>query len=106
MKKHPFSNLLVGSVVMVEHDDGQLHEHTVRTAPWQLGHGDWVVGLSGISGGYSLDRVVARLRERKMHPGPFGPGVTVFEDNDVEMVQYPTVSKSDAAGENMKGGAS
>lgn len=32
--------------------------YRVRCKPWQLGHGAWVVGLDGISGGYALDRVV------------------------------------------------
>jgi len=33
--------------------------YTVHTSPWQLGHGQWVVGLNGISGGYDLSRIVA-----------------------------------------------
>lgn len=31
--------------------------YEVKHAPWQLGHGAWVIGLHGISGGYDLSRV-------------------------------------------------
>lgn len=31
--------------------------YEVKYAPWQLGHGEWVIGLKGITGGYALDRV-------------------------------------------------
>lgn len=31
--------------------------YEVRSEPWQLGHGAWVIGLKGISGGYDLSRV-------------------------------------------------
>ncbi len=37
----------------------------IRLAPWQLAHGEWVIGLKGISGGYKLSRVVAKLNEEK-----------------------------------------
>lgn len=47
----------VGDRVVVEHDGGGQVEHEVRTSPWRLQSGHWVVGLSGISGGYSLDRI-------------------------------------------------
>jgi hypothetical protein len=52
--------LHVGDAVIVQHDDGAERKHFVKYAPWQLGHGGWVVGLSGISGGYDLNRVVRR----------------------------------------------
>lgn len=32
--------------------------YEVKYAPWQLGHGAWVIGLKGISGGYDLSRVM------------------------------------------------
>lgn len=51
-------NLQPGQKVIVRMDDGTKVEKTVRTIPWQLGHGEWVVGLKGISGGYLLSRVV------------------------------------------------
>lgn len=35
--------------------------YTVKHEPWQLGHGAWVIGLEGISGGYDLSRVVGIL---------------------------------------------
>lgn len=46
-----------GDRVFVEDDGGATAEYVVRLAPWKLGHGKWVIGLVGISGGYSLDRV-------------------------------------------------
>ena len=47
-----------GDIVIVKDDNGNEADYEVRTAPWKLGHGQWVVGLKGVSGGYSLDRVV------------------------------------------------
>jgi len=48
----------VGTEVVVTRDDGTREIRKVRIPPWQLGSGDWVVGLTGISGGYSLERCV------------------------------------------------
>jgi hypothetical protein len=48
-----------GDVVAVRMDDGTYKQCTVKYAPWQLGHGEWVIGLQGIAGGYRLSRVVA-----------------------------------------------
>ena len=39
-------------------DDGTFTDHEVRSEPWQLGHGEWVVLVTGITGGYQLTRVV------------------------------------------------
>lgn len=50
-------SLKIGDRVVVRHDDGRRLIHTVREEPWMLGHGVWVVSLTGISGGYSLERV-------------------------------------------------
>lgn len=47
-----------GDRVLVTDDKGREAEYLVKAAPWQLGHGAWVIGLAGISGGYSLARVV------------------------------------------------
>lgn len=49
--------LRVGDRVVVRMDDGTDQAWAVRCEPWQLGHGIWVVGLDGISGGYALGRV-------------------------------------------------
>lgn len=46
-----------GDKVMVRGDSGNEFEYVVKSAPWQLGGGTWVVGLVGISGGYLLSRV-------------------------------------------------
>lgn len=49
--------IAIGDEVLIERDNGDCNWHRVRQLPWQLGHGAWVIGVSGISGGYSLDRV-------------------------------------------------
>lgn len=49
-------SLKTGDLVNVTLDDGSMKRASVQSAPWQLGHGDWVVKLSGISGGYDLER--------------------------------------------------
>lgn len=51
-----------GDVVIVRDDGGIEAEYTVRHEPWQLGHGAWVIGLAGISGGYSLESMVRIVR--------------------------------------------
>jgi len=33
-------------------------EHEIRSEPWQLGHGDWVVKISNKAGGVSVDHLV------------------------------------------------
>ena len=58
-------NLGVGDQVRVRDDQGNEADYTVKAAPWKLGHGKWVIGLAGISGGYSLDRVVRILNVEK-----------------------------------------
>ena len=59
-KKKLVSQALIGlrpgDMVIVTRDDGDEELRVVRTAPWKLGHGEWVVGLSGISGGFLLNR--------------------------------------------------
>lgn len=45
-----------GDWVIVTRDDGREELRRVRREPWQLGHGAWVVGLSGISSGFALER--------------------------------------------------
>ena len=46
-----------GQIVMVKLDDGSVREFEVRCAPWQPGYGEWLIGLVGIGGEYSLRRV-------------------------------------------------
>ena len=60
-RRDDFTDLRPGDVVLVRKDDGREDEHMVKAHPWQLGHGTWVVGLRGISGGYALSRVVALI---------------------------------------------
>jgi hypothetical protein len=41
-----------------------------KAEPWQLGHGVWVIGLKGISGGYDLSRVtgiISTVHSRGTH---------------------------------------
>lgn len=52
--------LIPSDWVEVVRDDGRTTHHRVKYAPWRLGHGEWVIGLEGIAGGFLLSRVVAR----------------------------------------------
>lgn len=52
--------LAIGTPVNVRKDNGDIFETKTRSEPWQLGHGDWVVSVEGISGGYDLERVSIR----------------------------------------------
>ena len=52
----------LGMKVTVLMDDRTVIETTVRILPWQLGHGAWVVGLNGITGGYACERVSPALK--------------------------------------------
>lgn len=47
----------IGETVYYRHDDGCQTQHTVKYPPWQLGHGAWVIGLSGVAGGVAVERV-------------------------------------------------
>lgn len=56
-------SLKEGDLVTVTLDDGTNKPTQALSEPWQLGHGDWVIKLAGISGGYALERVQMRLSE-------------------------------------------
>lgn len=45
-----------GARVIVVEDDFTVTLTTTRSAPWELGCGEWVVLLVGRAGGYSLER--------------------------------------------------
>lgn len=51
------TTLPIGTPVIVTKDDGSEFRTYTRSAPWQLGHGAWVVSVDGISGGYDLERI-------------------------------------------------
>lgn len=51
------TSLKKGELVVAELDSGKRRALFVKQPPWQLGDGEWVVGLSGISGGYLLSRI-------------------------------------------------
>lgn len=53
-------SLKPGDVVLVARDSGFQEPYTVKYEPWQLGHGEWVIGLDGVAGGYLLSRVRSR----------------------------------------------
>jgi hypothetical protein len=50
--------IIPGQWVEVLRDDGRTTHHRVKYAPWRLGHGEWVIGLDGVAGGYLLSRVL------------------------------------------------
>lgn len=52
-----------GDKVTVLQDDGTFRYLEARSSPWQLKHGEWVVLLTGISGGYLLSRVTPGHRQ-------------------------------------------
>lgn len=54
----------VGMLVDVRRDDGTVLRTTVTCVPYQLGHGQWVVIVAGISGAYDVLRVTP-VEERK-----------------------------------------
>jgi hypothetical protein len=53
----------IGQVIIVKMDNGKLYSKKVKYEPWQLGDGTWVIGLEGVNGGYSLDRIVINACE-------------------------------------------
>lgn len=56
--------LIPGDCVEVLRDDRKTTtHHRVKYAPWQLGHGEWVIGLDGIAGGFLLSRVIGKDHE-------------------------------------------
>lgn len=45
-----------GNTVQVTFDDGHTELRIVKYEPWRLENGEWLVGIEGITGGYSLSR--------------------------------------------------
>ncbi|WP_156040645.1 hypothetical protein [Chondromyces apiculatus] len=58
-----------GREVLVARDGGEVMHTVARSAPWQLGDGTPVILLSGITGGFSLARVVGCRRARGADKG-------------------------------------
>jgi hypothetical protein len=54
--------LIPGDEVAYLDDTGREWFATVKYAPWKLGHGEWVIGLDGIAGGYLLSRVMRKCK--------------------------------------------
>jgi len=50
------ASMRAGMRVLVRKDDGAEELALVDRDPWQLGHGAWVIGLEGFSGGYDITR--------------------------------------------------
>ena len=63
----------IGDTVIVVRDDGREEQRRVRAVPWQLGHGAWVIGLEGISGGYDLRRIKGKVPSIVGSMLPFQP---------------------------------
>jgi len=56
--RHPDpQSLKEGDDVLLLRDDGEYEYRTVKYGAWQLGHGQLVVGLHGLVGGWSADRI-------------------------------------------------
>lgn len=47
----------IGMAVIVTRDNGQTEHTRLSSLPWTLGHGAWVAGVEGISGGYDCARI-------------------------------------------------
>jgi hypothetical protein len=47
----------IGTSVDVLRDDGTTTRTKTRSEPWQLRHGEWVIMVEGIAGGYLWSRV-------------------------------------------------
>ncbi len=45
-----------GDWAIVTRDDERDEIRKVRSEPWQLGHGEWMIKLEGVSGGFMLSR--------------------------------------------------
>ena len=58
-----WSAVPVGTPVTVTKDDGSRFETRTRSEPWALGHGQPVIKVEGITGGYMLERVELREGE-------------------------------------------
>lgn len=52
---------LIGLPVNVLKDDGSIIQTTIRSEPWQLGHGSWVIMVEGIAGGYDITRITPTI---------------------------------------------
>lgn len=53
----PLPDWPIGTDVDVRKDDGSIFKTKTRSQPWRLGHGEAVILVEGISGGYALERV-------------------------------------------------
>jgi hypothetical protein len=58
--RYPNQDTPIGTPVTVRKDDGKLFETVTRSKPWALGHGQKVILVEGIAGGYMLERVVIK----------------------------------------------
>ena len=58
--RYPDKDTPLGTAVVVRKDDGELFETVTRSKPWALGHGQKVILVDGIAGGYLLERVVIK----------------------------------------------
>jgi hypothetical protein len=80
-----------GDRVVLRGDDGREGEYVVKHAPWQLGHGEWVIGLFGLTGGWLLGRIVRQL------PPAQNPGRTGASDYRAAVDRFRELQKQLAA---------
>jgi hypothetical protein len=64
-QENPEICLKIGDIVTVRDDAGHEANYEVKQAPWMLPSGKAVIGLKGISGCYSLDRVTKVVSTRR-----------------------------------------
>lgn len=91
-------NLKPGDCILLQEDQGKQSMRVVCSEPWQLGHGEWVIGLCDISGGYQLSRVVRKVPfiDRDLTPREAevsfetAPVVPLSEEEIAEIVKRAT----------------
>jgi hypothetical protein len=85
-----------GTPVIVSRDDGRQEHRVTRGHAWPLGHGQPVIELDGIRGGFDLSRVRLDVVEGHLYFDrrlPLGDKVRVLaivSDKSVRVVNLPT----------------
>lgn len=80
-------DLKIGIVVDYHSDiEGPITKYgcVIESKPWQLGHGQWIVSISGMSGGVSLDAlsVNPKLKTKKGSCPDCGAAMTECWDHE------------------------
>lgn len=98
MSDEELQALKPGDCVLLQEDGGKQTMRMVRSEPWQLGHGEWVIGLCDIAGGYLLSRVIRQIPfiDRDLTPREAqvafetAPESPISEERIREMVEHAT----------------